>query len=80
MRSSKSNYSFNHSVTNFSDTCLNSELTDSSHVATKSYVDSLFRNDRNKRDLTSIFNNQDKEFQHTKLTISDSLHVTQIQY
>ena len=42
---------------------------------TKSYVDSLHEINRNRRDLSSVFNDQDKEFDNRKLTNLGSLVV-----
>ena len=44
-------------------------------IPTKVYVDSLSENDRSRRDLSAVFNNQDNEFDTNKLTILDSLTV-----
>ena len=40
-----------------------------------SYVDNLHESNRNKRDLSSVFNNQDIEFDNNKLTNVDSITV-----
>ena len=40
-----------------------------------SYVDGLHENSRKKRDLSSVFNDQDNEFDNNKLTNSDSVSV-----
>ena len=45
---------------------LNSEPIDDNHVATKSYVDSLSENDRDRSDLSTVFNDQDNEFDKNK--------------
>ena len=42
-------------------------------LPTKSYVDSLHENSRNRRDLSSLLNNQDNEFDNDKLTNLDSV-------
>ena len=44
-------------------------------LPTKSYVDSLHENSRNRRDLSSVFNDQDNEFDNNKLTNLDSVSV-----
>ena len=44
-------------------------------LPTKSYVDSLHEINRNKRDLSSVFNDQDNEFDNIKLTNLDSVTV-----
>ena len=44
-------------------------------LPTKSYVDSLHKITRNRRDLSSVFNDQDKEFDNNKLTNLDSVSV-----
>ena len=56
----------------------NSALTSTKTVIelpTKSYVDSLPEINRNRRDLSSVFNDQDNEFDNNKLTILDSITV-----
>ena len=57
---------------------LNSSLTSPRTIIelpTKSYVDSLHEINRNKRDLSSVFNDQDNEFDNNKLTNLDSIRV-----
>ena len=44
-------------------------------LPTKSYVDSLHESSRNRRDLSSVFNDQDNEFDNNKLTNLDSVTV-----
>ena len=44
-------------------------------LPTKSYVDSLHEINRDRRDLSSVFNDQDNEFDNNKLTNSDSITV-----
>ena len=44
-------------------------------MPTKSYVDSLHEINRNRRDLSSVFNDQDNEFNNNKLTSLDSITV-----
>ena len=44
-------------------------------VPTKSYIDSLHESSRNRRDLSSTFDDQDKEFDNNKLTNLDSVTV-----
>ena len=44
-------------------------------LPTKSYVDSLHEINRNRRDLSSVFNDQDNEFDNNKLTNLDSVTV-----
>ena len=44
-------------------------------LPTKSYVDSLHESSRNRRDLSSVFDDQDIEFDNNKLTTLDSLTV-----
>ena len=44
-------------------------------LPTKSYVDSLHENSRNSRDLSSVFNDQDKEIDKTKVTNLNSVSV-----
>ena len=58
--------------------CLNSTLTSPQtiiEIPTKSYVDSLHEINRNRRDLSSVFNDQDNEFDDNKLTNLDSVTV-----
>ena len=57
---------------------LNSTLTSPKTIIelpTKSYVDSLHERSRNRRDLSSVFNDQDNEFDKNKLTNLDSVSV-----
>ena len=57
---------------------LNSTLTSPKTIIewpTKSYVDSLHGNSRNRRDLSSVFNDQDKELNNNNLTNIDSFTV-----
>ena len=51
---------------------LNSEPTDDNHAATKSYVDSLSENNRNRRDLSTVIKDRFNEFDMITLTNSDS--------
>ena len=44
-------------------------------LLTKSYVDNLHEINRDKRDLSSVFNDQDNEFDNNKLTNLDSITV-----
>ena len=44
-------------------------------IPTKSYVDSLHESSRNRRDLSSVYNDQGKEFDNNKLTSLDSVTV-----
>ena len=44
-------------------------------IPTKKYVDSLHESSRNRRDLSSVFNDQDNEFDNNKLTSLDSVSV-----
>ena len=57
---------------------LNSTLTSPKtiiEIPTKKYVDSLHEINKNRRDLSSVFNDQDNEFDNNKLTILDSVTV-----
>ena len=57
---------------------LNSALTSPRTIIelpTKTYVDSLHEINRNRRDLSSVFNDQDNEFDNSKLTNLDSVIV-----
>ena len=57
---------------------LNSNLTSPKAIIElpkKSYVDSLHESSRNRRDLSSVFNDQDNEFDNKKLTNLDSITV-----
>ena len=49
-------------------------------IPTKSYVDSLHENGRNRRDLSTVFNDQDNEFDNIKLTNIDSITVNRNPY
>ena len=75
VRNDKNNDFNNHSSTNISQITLNSEPTDDNHAATKSYVDSLSGNDRNRRDMSTVSNDQDNEFDNIRLTNLDSITV-----
>ena len=44
-------------------------------ISIKLYVDSLHASSRNRRDLSSVFNDQDNEFDNNKLTNVDSITV-----
>ena len=44
-------------------------------IPTKSYVDSLHESSRKRRELSSVFNDQDNEFDNNKLTNLDSITV-----
>ena len=44
-------------------------------IQTKDYVDSLHENNRNRRFLSTVFNDQDDEFDHSKLTEFDSITI-----
>ena len=44
-------------------------------LPTKSYVDSLHQSSRNRRDLSSVFNDQETRFDNNKLTNLDSITV-----
>ena len=55
---------------------LNSTLTSPKttvEVPTKNYVDSLHESSKNRRDLSSVFNDQDKEFDNNKINNLDSV-------
>ena len=57
---------------------LNSTLTSPKRIIewpNKSYVDSLHKINRNRRDLSSVYNDQDNEFDNNKLTNLDSVSV-----
>ena len=57
---------------------LNSTLTTPKTILelpTKPYVNSLHRINRNRRDLSSVFNDQDNEFDNNKLTNLDSVTI-----
>ena len=48
-------------------------------LPTKSYVDSLHEINRSRRDLSSVINDQDNEFDNNRLTSSDSVTVNRDQ-
>ena len=57
---------------------LNSTLTSPKtliELPTKSYVDSLHESRRNRRDLSTVFNDQGNKFENDKLTVLDSVVV-----
>ena len=72
VRNSRSNDFDNISLRNISEINLLSEPSDDNHVTTKSYTDSLSAIDRNRCDLSRVFNDQRKEFDNSKSTNSDS--------
>ena len=45
-------------------------------MPTKSYVDSLYENKRNRRVFSSVFDDQDNEFDNIKLTNLDSVTIS----
>ena len=60
---------------------LNSTLTSPKTIIelpTKNYVESLHESSKNRRDLSSAFNDQDREFDNNKTTILDSITVNRI--
>ena len=44
-------------------------------IPTKSYVDSFYESSRNRRDLSSVFNDQDNDLDSKKIADSDSVSV-----
>ena len=64
----KNNDFNNHASSGISQITLNSKPTDANHTVTKSYVDSLSENERNRRDMSTVFNDADNEFDKNKLT------------
>ena len=54
----------NHCLINISHILLISEPTNNNHAVTKAYVDSLSENDRNRRDLSKVHNDQDNELEN----------------
>ena len=57
---------------------LNSTLTSPKTITelpTRSYVDSLHESSRNRRNLSSVLNDQDNDFHNNKLTELDSVTV-----
>ena len=58
----------NHSVSNISQTFLNSKPTDDNHVVIKSYADSLSEINRKGHDISKVFNDQDHVFGNIMLT------------
>ena len=54
----------NHCLINISHVLLISEPTNNTLAVTKAYVDSLSENDRNRRDLSIVHNDQDNEFEN----------------
>ena len=63
----------NSSSSNILENPLNSEPTDDNHAANKPYVDSLSENNKNLRDLFTVFNDQDTEFDENNIKKLDSL-------
>ena len=54
-------------------TTLNSEPTEDNLASTKSYVDYLSANERNRCDLSFVYNDQDNEFDVSNITNSDNI-------
>ena len=57
---------------------LNSNITSPKTIIelpNKSYVDSLYESNRNRQQLSSVFNHRDNEFDNKKLTNLDSVSV-----
>ena len=52
---------------------MNSEPTDDNHAIIKNYVDSSFENNRSRRDLWTVFEDQGHEFDKNEVTNLDSL-------
>ena len=63
----------NSSSSNILEIPLNLEPTDDNHAANKPYVDSLSENNKNLRDLFTVFNDQDTEFDEKNIKKLDSL-------
>ena len=63
------------SLSNISHKKLSSKPTDDNHVVTKSYRSSISENNRNRRELSTLFIDQDKEFYEERLTILGSIKV-----
>ena len=72
MRNNQDNQLTTHSLSNISYIKLYNEASNDNHAVTKSYVDSLSESYRKKRDLSLVFNGQDKEFDKNQLTILES--------
>ena len=68
MRSYKNDDFNNISLSKTTHKILNSELTDDNHITSKSYIHSLSEKDRNRRDLSLVFNDQVNKFDNNKLT------------
>ena len=51
----------------------NSEPTGDIHAVSKSFVDSSSQNNRKKRDLSTVFDDQDNEFDNNKITNLDKI-------
>ena len=63
----------NNSLVNISLITLSSEPVDGNHVAAKSHVDFLLENERSRRDLSLVLNDQGNDFNDIELTNLDSL-------
>ena len=73
VRKSRNKDFSNHFWSNISNTTINSEPTGDNHAMTKSYADSPSGNDRIRRDLSLVFNDQDTDFDENKYTKSVSI-------
>ena len=63
------------SLTNISHTTINSETTDDNHAVIKACVDSSSGNSKNRRDLSTLFNDQDIFSEKNKLLNLDSITI-----
>ena len=63
----------NHSLSNISQITLSSEPTYDNHAGTKSHVDSSPKNDRNRQQMSKVFNDQVIDFEDKDLKPSDSI-------
>ena len=72
-RKNQNNNSNNISAINLSHITINSEPIIDNHVKIEAYVDSLTENDRSRRDLSLVMNDQDKDLTNSKLTDLDSV-------
>ena len=75
MRNNKNNDLNNHSLSNISHITINYEPIDDNHIVHKAYVDSLSENERSRRDLSRVFNDQDNEFDNNRPKNLDSITV-----
>ena len=67
VRNNQDNNIRNNKLANINSKTINSETTDDDHAAKKAHVDSSSEKDRNRRELPSVFNEQNTKFQKKQI-------------